>query len=160
MIAAEHGSRHRTGHVGAAAWFAEQLAPDILAGQNAQQELLLLPRGLAYWEGLAQVISEEPALDRDRMMLGMLQPLGIEKDKPFNPDARQKEILLEAVQVGEVMARTIGFDKRFVGVKVWPGKHWEISLFLKETSQEAPNSTLSLTNARRGSMRRSASQLG
>src|SRR6202040_2881375 len=59
------------------------------------------PRGLAYWEGLAQVISEEPALDRDRMMLGMLQPLGIEKDKPFNPDARQKEILLEAVQVGE-----------------------------------------------------------
>ena len=99
------------------------------------------PRGLAYWEGLAQVISEEPALDRDRMMLGMLQPLGIEKDKLFNPDARQKEILLEAVQVGELMARTIGFDKRFVGVKVWPGKHWEISLFLKETSQEAPNYT-------------------
>src|SRR6266481_8070585 len=42
LIAAELGSRHRTGHVGAAAWFAEQLAPDILAGQNAQQELLLL----------------------------------------------------------------------------------------------------------------------
>src|SRR5438552_7846799 len=37
LIAPELGSRHRTGHVGAAAWFAEQLAPDILAGQNAQQ---------------------------------------------------------------------------------------------------------------------------
>src|SRR3984893_17382344 len=45
LIAAELGSRHRTGHVGAAAWFAEQLAPDILAGQNAQEELLLLQIG-------------------------------------------------------------------------------------------------------------------
>ena len=99
------------------------------------------PRGLAYWEGLAKVINEEPALERDRIILGMLQPLGIEKGKPFNPDARQKQILIEAAQIGEVMARTIGFEKRFEGAKVWPGKHWDISLFLKETSQEAPNYT-------------------
>src|SRR5436190_10030365 len=45
LIAAELGACHRTGHVGTAAWFAEQLAPDILAGQYAQQELLLLPVG-------------------------------------------------------------------------------------------------------------------
>ena len=87
------------------------------------------------------MINEEPALERDRMMLGMLLPLGIEKGKPFNPDAQQKQILIEAAQVGEVMARTIGFDKRFDGAKVWPGRQWEISLFLKETSQEAPNYT-------------------
>jgi hypothetical protein len=99
------------------------------------------PRGLAYWEGLSKVIGEEPAQERDRMILGMLQPLGIEKGKPFKPDARQKQILIEAAQAGEVMARTIGFDKRFDGVKVWPGKQWDISLFLKETSQEAPNYT-------------------
>jgi hypothetical protein len=71
----------------------------------------------------------------------MLQPLGIEKGKPFNPDARQKQILIEAAQVGEVMARTIGYEKRFGGVKVWPGKQWDISLSLKETSQEVPNYT-------------------
>jgi hypothetical protein len=99
------------------------------------------PRGLAFWEGLAKNINEEPVIERDRMMLGMLQPLGIEKGKPFKPDARQKQILIEAAQVGEVMARTIGFAKRFDGVKVWPGKQWDISLFLKETSQEAPNYT-------------------
>jgi hypothetical protein len=99
------------------------------------------PRGLAYWEGLAKVINEEPAIERDRMMLGMLQPLGIEKGKPFNPNARQKQILIEATQVGEVMARTIGYAKRFDSVKVWPGKQWDFSLFLKETSQEAPNYT-------------------
>ena len=99
------------------------------------------PRGLAYWEGLAKVINEEPVQERDRMILGMLQPLGIAKGKPFNPDARQKQIFIEAAQVGEVMARTIGYAKRFDGVKVWPGKQWETSLFLKETSQEAPNCT-------------------
>ena len=99
------------------------------------------PRGLAYWEGLAKVINEEPAHERDRMMLGMLQPLGIAKGKPFNPDARQKEILIDAARVGEVMARTIGYAKRIEGAKVWPGKHWEFSLFLKETSQEMPNHT-------------------
>jgi hypothetical protein len=98
-------------------------------------------RGLAYWQGLAKVIDEEPAIERDRIILGMLQPLGIEKGKPFKPNARQKQILIEAAQVGEVMARTIGYAKRFEGAKVWPGKQWDISLFLKETSQEAPNHT-------------------
>lgn len=99
------------------------------------------PRGLAYWEGLAKMINQEPALERDRIVLGMLQPLGIEKGKAFNPDARQKKIFVEAAQVGEVMARTIGYAKRFEGAKVWPGKQWDISLFLKETSQEAPHYT-------------------
>ena len=99
------------------------------------------PRGLAYWESLSKVINEEPVLERDRMILGMLQPLGIEKGKDFNPDARQKRSLLDAAQAGEVMARTIGFAKRFEGVKVWPGKQWDISLFLKETSQEARHYT-------------------
>ena len=82
-----------------------------------------------------------PHVQVNRMILGMLQPLGIEKGKDFKPDARQKRILLDAAQAGEVMARTIGFAKRFEGVRVWPGKQWDISLFLKETSQEAPHYT-------------------
>jgi hypothetical protein len=99
------------------------------------------PRGLAYWQSVSRFINEEPPHERDRMILGMLQPLGIEKGKPFAPDARQQQILIEAAQVGEVMARTIGYEKRFKGVTVWPGKKWEISLFLKETNQEAPHYT-------------------
>jgi hypothetical protein len=31
---------------------------------------------------LAKIINEEPVLERDRLMLGMLQPLGIEKGNP------------------------------------------------------------------------------
>jgi hypothetical protein len=99
------------------------------------------PRGLAYWQGLAKTIDAEPAHERDRIMLAMLVPLGIEKGKPFTPDERQKKILTEAAQVGEVMARANGYAKRFPGSTVWPGKKWEYSLFLTEINQETPNYT-------------------
>jgi hypothetical protein len=99
------------------------------------------PRGIAYWEGLAKIISEEPAIERDRIMLATLVPLGIEKGKPFAPNPRQKAILLDAAKTGEVMARTIGFAKRFDGAAVRSSKKWEYSLFLAETSQEKPNYT-------------------
>src|SRR6202140_5835850 len=42
LIAAELGPRHRTGQVRSAARFTKQLAPDVLTGQNAEKELLLL----------------------------------------------------------------------------------------------------------------------
>jgi len=45
---------------------------------------------------------------------------GHRKGQAFHPTARQKQILIEAAQVGELMARTIGFEKRFDGAKVWP----------------------------------------
>src|SRR5262249_34085728 len=90
------------------------------------------PRGLAYWQGPAQPTDAVPVHWRDPIMLSMLVPLGIEKGKPFAPDERQKKILTEAAQVGEVMARANGYAKRFPGSTVWPGKKWEYSLFLTE----------------------------
>jgi hypothetical protein len=99
------------------------------------------PRGLAYFAGLAKIIGQEPPIQRDRIILAMLVPLGIEKGKPFNPDERQKRILADAANVGELMARTNSYAKRFPGAVVWPGKKWEISLFLTETNQEKPNYT-------------------
>ncbi len=39
------------------------------------------------------------------------------------------------------MARATGYAKRFPGSTVWPGHHWEYSLFLKESNQEAENHT-------------------
>ena len=119
----------------------EKPSPTRHVSPNGRKWSGMQPRGLAYWEGLAKIINEEPVHERDRMILGMLQPLGIEKGKPFRPTQRQKQILEEAARVGEVMARTIAYDKRFEGATVWPGKHWEISLFLKETNQEALHHT-------------------
>ncbi len=99
------------------------------------------PRGLAFWEGLKRMVDEEPVHERDRMIMGMLQPLGIEKGKPFAPTPRQQKLLADAAETGEVMARAIAYQKRFAGARVWPDRHWEKSLMLAETSQEALHHT-------------------
>ncbi|WP_213287336.1 DUF1254 domain-containing protein [Bradyrhizobium sp. sGM-13] len=99
------------------------------------------PRGLAYWQELARLINQEPAIERDRMMLAMLVPLGIEKGKPFAPDERQRKILLDAVAVGELMARANAYHKRFPGALAYPDKKWEYLLFLKGVNQEEANYT-------------------
>ena len=94
------------------------------------------PRGIDYWIGLARMIDQEPAIERDRLMLAMLRPLGIEKGKPFKPDQRQTKILIDAAQLGEIMARANSYAKRFEGSRVWPNRRWEFSLFLENVTQE------------------------
>ncbi len=63
------------------------------------------PRGIAYWQRLHQIIQKEPVNERDRFYMAMLASLGIEKDKPFNPNTQQRKALEEGVQVGELIAR-------------------------------------------------------
>ncbi len=95
------------------------------------------PRGLAYWERLADILNREPVQERDRIMMAMLRPLGIEKGKPFKPDARQKKILTEATLIGESMAKANDFDKRQMELSHYKdGVQWHISLCL-DPSQEA-----------------------
>jgi len=86
------------------------------------------PRGMAYWELLAATLNQEPVRERDRLMMAMIKPLGIEKGKPFKPDARQSELLSEAALVGEAMARANAYQKRFANAAIWPDRRWEISL--------------------------------
>src|SRR5262249_1252915 len=47
----------------------------------------------SFYASLAQMINEEPVLARDRAMMGLLLPLGIEKGKEFKPDAATQRIL-------------------------------------------------------------------
>jgi hypothetical protein len=82
---------------------------------------------MAYWESLNKVVQSEPVMERDRLILGQLRFLGIEMGKPFNPDARQKKILEEAVVVGEAMAKANTSDKR-VESPFWPGTNWKHAL--------------------------------
>jgi hypothetical protein len=82
------------------------------------------PRGMAYWVRLAEILNQEPIQPRDRVMMGMLKPLGIERGKPFEPIARQKKLLEEAALVGEAMAKSITFAKRFDGALYRPDTQW------------------------------------
>jgi hypothetical protein len=75
----------------------------------------LPPRGIEYWERLNDVIQAEPVEPRDLFFHAMLRPLGLEKDKPFTPDARQTKILTDAALVGEAMRRLGGHLLRAEG---------------------------------------------
>lgn len=84
------------------------------------------PRGLVYWERLADIINREPVHERDRYWLAMLKPLGIEKGKPFKPSERQKKILIEAALVGEAMAKANDFfNPRIEESHYIEGSMWE-----------------------------------
>jgi hypothetical protein len=86
------------------------------------------PRGMLYWQRLDDVIQREPLNPRDVFFHAMLRPLGLRKDKPFKPDARQRHILGEAALVGEAMAKANSADRRFAGSRYRPDAHWEFAL--------------------------------
>ena len=93
------------------------------------------PQGFAYWEGMAEIINAEPISERDRLIYATLAPLGIEKGKAFNPNARQREILEEAAFVGEAMARANGFDTRHPDAEYVEGSEWDFPLVVSPTQR-------------------------
>ena len=48
----------------------------------------------------------------DPVTRGIFAAIGIEKGKPFAPDARMKKLLTEAVAIGNATARAIVFRLR------------------------------------------------
>jgi hypothetical protein len=95
---------------------------------NGKPWLAASPRGMEYWERLADVLNREPVAERDRFFMAMLIQLGIEKGKPFEPDARQQKILEEAALVGEAMAKANDFfNPRIKDAHYVDGSQWEFA---------------------------------
>ncbi len=70
------------------------------------------PNTYLYWEYLNELIQQEPAGFAGPELTGQIAAIGIVKGKTFNPDARMKRILTEAVAVGNATARTISLSPR------------------------------------------------
>jgi hypothetical protein len=101
-------------------------------------KLPAIPRGLDYWQLLDKIIQHEVVNDRDRFFIAMLKPLGIEKGKPFKPDARQTKILTEAAFVGEAMAKANDFAKRIPDSRYRPDTHWDY-VIMADPAQDLPD---------------------
>jgi hypothetical protein len=95
------------------------------------------PHGMPYWDSLNDVIQREPVAERDRLTMAQLRFLGIDKGKPFQPDARQRKLLEEGAVVGEAMAKANTSDKR-VEPPFWAGTNWKHALVVS-VDQRAPN---------------------
>ncbi len=96
------------------------------------------PRGLDYWRTLHAVYQTEIIDERDRFYMAMLRQLGIEKDRPFDPDQRLVEILTQGAAAGELMAQANTFAKRFDGARYWPDRQWDTAIVLSNPSQRGP----------------------
>ena len=87
---------------------------------------IINPADYTFWELLNQVVQEEPSESLDQIRLGFWQSIGIEKGKPFAPDARMKKILTEAAAVGDATARTIAYHTRAKEAFYYPNSNWQL----------------------------------
>ena len=85
----------------------------------------LVPEDATAFAWMHELINYEPAEAFGKERLGELASIGIEKGKPFNPDARMQKILAKAAEQGVAMSRVIAFNSRDPQAKVYPGREWE-----------------------------------
>jgi hypothetical protein len=85
----------------------------------------LHPNDFQYFVNLDKVIQYEPTSAFAPEQLGLLQALGIEKGKKFDPDERMKKILDTAARTGLGMARAIAYQSRESEARVYLDRNWE-----------------------------------
>jgi hypothetical protein len=97
----------------------------------------ILPNDYSFFEKLHDLIQGEPDDYLGPEAKGMMAAIGIEKGKPFNPDARMKKILTDAAAIGNAAARAISFFPRDPGNFIY-GKDsaWMMAWANKNTTFE------------------------
>ncbi|MCB1687736.1 MAG: DUF1254 domain-containing protein [Halioglobus sp.] len=86
----------------------------------------VFPTNYRFWELLNQVVQEEPSDSLDAVTLGFFNSIGIQKGKPFAPDARMKKILAEAAVVGDATARNVLFHTREKAAYYYENSNWQL----------------------------------
>ena len=61
-----------------------------------------IPYDLRFFRALDEIVQAEPWLERDRAMIDQLRTIGIERGKPFNPDAKTQQLLDGAIKEAQV----------------------------------------------------------
>jgi hypothetical protein len=86
-------------------------------------------RDLSYYERLAEVVQTEASEAFTPYELGLLQSVGIERERPFEPDERMRDLLSEGLLIGDAMAKANAYANRLPGVRRYPDRMYE-RLFL------------------------------
>lgn len=80
---------------------------------------------LQFWRELNEVVQSEPPVPEYREHYGDLAALGIEKGRPFEPDARMQSILADAAERACALMRVESFADRRPDRVVWSDRRWE-----------------------------------
>lgn len=70
-----------------------------------------IPYDLRFFQSLDRIVQTEPWLPRDKLMIDMLKSIGIEKGKPFSPDAKSQDILNSAAREAHAL-----LESRYEGI--------------------------------------------
>jgi hypothetical protein len=78
-----------------------------------------------FFEELHTVIDREPIEMLDPELRGLFSSIGIQKGKPFKPDARMKELLTQAAAVGNGTARALLWYERDKSNFLYENSYWK-----------------------------------
>lgn len=78
-----------------------------------------------FFEELHAVIDREPIEMLDPELRGLFASIGIQKGKPFAPDARMKKLLTEAVAVGNGTSRALLWYERDKSNFLYEDSYWK-----------------------------------
>ena len=82
-----------------------------------------IPWDMRFFESLNRIVQAEPWLTRDKAMIDQLRSIGIEKGKPFSPDAKTQDILKQAaVEAHAWLADK--YENSYFPPPFYPGGHW------------------------------------
>jgi hypothetical protein len=80
-----------------------------------------IPYDLRFFQSLDRVVQMEPWLPRDKLMIDMLESIGIEKGTPFNPDTQTQDILKSAAREARALLeiKYEGMFKPYFDISRW-----------------------------------------
>ena len=78
----------------------------------------------SYYADILTMLNEEPLLERDKVMGGMLASIGIEKGKPFKPEGKVKQALEQAVRDGKDYLDFLFTTPGYAWETLWPDRQW------------------------------------
>ncbi|MCB1823561.1 MAG: DUF1214 domain-containing protein [Candidatus Competibacteraceae bacterium] len=114
------------------------VAPPMFIDMSGKPFNTVFPTDYRFWEMLNEVVQQEPTDSLDPVTLGFFQSIGIQKGKPFAPDARMKKILTEAAAVGDATARAILFHTRDRAAYYYKDSNWQLGFIGGYQFQAAP----------------------
>jgi hypothetical protein len=97
------------------------------------------PNDFSFFEIVNELVQMEPATSFNPELSGQLAAIGIVKDKPFNPDARMKKILMDAAAVGNAAGRLMNWQAAdYPGWAYYPNSMWANMLWQGGYTFETP----------------------
>jgi hypothetical protein len=87
---------------------------------------------LSYFDYIDETVQNEPVFEYDKVMMGVLASIGIQKGKPFKPDARTVAILDSAVRDARLYLINKMETMEAFGGPFWSNRRWRMLSFTPE----------------------------